>query len=384
LTAARILFVDQTGELGGAELALLDLVGHWRGRCEVALFADGPLRERLERAGVDVRVLSAERRLSSFRRTSALLSTVRTLPGAIRLVRHVAERARRADVVYANSQKAFVVAVAAARLAKRPLVWHLHDLLTASHFSRANRRLVVWLANRYARCVVANSAATAAAFRAAGGAADVVVAYNGIDPAPFEAVDAGAARRALAAEIGCGDAPIVGVFGRLAAWKGQRVAIEAMRRLPGAHLVLVGGALFDEQAYEAELRALAPRVGVAERVHFLGFRDDVAPLMRAVDVVLHTSIAPEPFGRVIVEGMLAGKPVIATAAGGALEIIEDGVTGVLVPPGDAAALSSAIFNLLSQTGPNVDIGRRAMKVATRRFSLATTLDVIDAVIGSGQ
>jgi glycosyltransferase involved in cell wall biosynthesis len=146
----------------------------------------------------------------------------------------------------------------------------------------------------------------------------------------------------------------------------------------------LGGALFDERPYEAELRAFAAEAGVADRVHFLGFRDDVARPMRAADVVPHTSIASEPFGRVIVEGMLAGKPVIATAAGAALEIIEDGVTGVLVPPDGAAALSSAILKLLSRAGSNVDIGRGAMEVAGRRFSLATTLDAIDAVIRSRQ
>ena len=380
MNAPRILFLDQTAELGGAELALLDIIGHWREHCEVALFADGPLRARLQHAGISVHILSAKGDLGRYRGQSNVTQALMLAPNAIRLVLETIRRAKLADVIYANSQKAFVIGAIAAALTGRALVWHLHDILTTSHFSKANRNLVVWLANRLARSVIANSAATAASFRASGGTANVVVVHNGIDPAPFTNVDAQTARRALAQEIACGAAPIIGVFGRLTAWKGQNVAIEAMRRLPGVHLVLVGGPLFGEQACEAELRALATNAGLADRVHFLGFRNDVVSLMRAVDVVLHTSIAPEPFGRVIVEGMLAGKPVIATAGGGAPEIIEDGNTGLLVPPGDPEILSKSVSALLEAPERANALGIRAKEAATSRFSLAKSIDAIDQAI----
>ncbi len=89
--------------------------------------------------------------------------------------------------------------------------------------------------------------------------------------------------------------------------------------------------------------------GLANRAHFLGFRDDVPALMKGVDIVAHTSIAPEPFGRVVVEGMLAGKPVIAARDGGVTEIIDDGRDGLLVPSGDANALAAAIRQLADRT-----------------------------------
>jgi glycosyltransferase involved in cell wall biosynthesis len=203
-------------------------------------------------------------------------------------------------------------------------------------------------------------------------AGKIHVLYNGIDDVPFDLigdVDIAAARH----EFGLEGATVVGVFGRLAEWKGQHVALEALRLLPGVHLLIVGDALFGEDRYAASLREQARRSGVAGRVHFAGFRRDIPLLMRAVDIVAHTSIAPEPFGRVIVEGMLARRPVIATRGGGVDEIVEPGETGILVTPGDAAELAEAIGGLAA--GP--DIRRRLAEAgrdaAVRRFSQAAML-----------
>ena len=122
---------------------------------------------------------------------------------------------------------------------------------------------------------------------------------------------------------------------------------------PEVQVVLVGDALFGEDAYVERLKLRAAKPDLAGRVHFLGFQQDVPRLMRAMDVIVHCSTAPEPFGLVIVEGMLARRPVIASAAGGALEIMT-GESGLLVAPGDATALRSAITRLLE----NPELARR--------------------------
>lgn len=141
-----------------------------------------------------------------------------------------------------------------------------------------------------------------------------------------------------------------------------------------AHVLLVGDALFGEEARYAEaLRRQVRRLGLAGRVHFLGFRDDVPQLMRAVDVVAHTSTAPEPFGRVIVEGMLAGRPVVATKAGGALEIVEDGATGLLVPPDAPHVLGEALQQLLTCPDLAARLARDGRAAARRRFSMQQML-----------
>jgi len=138
---------------------------------------------------------------------------------------------------------------------------------------------------------------------------------------------------------------LIGCFSRLAHWKGQHVLLQALESIPNAHGVIVGSALFGEDEYAQLLQLQADVPALRGRVHFLGFQADVASLMVAMDVVVHTSIAPEPFGRVIVEAMLARRPIVASRAGGALEIITHAVDGLLVEPDNSAALASAINNL---------------------------------------
>ena len=308
-------------------------------------------------------------------------------PGAVGAVlnaaRAVARLARDHDVVYANSQKAFIVACVAAAFARKPVLWHLHDILDPKVFSRINIGVDVFLANHAAARVIANSQATASALVACGGTrAGIDVIYNGLDPAVADAVtDAGAA--AMRASLGLGSGPVLGLFGRLAPWKGQDIAIRALAMLtdrPDVQLVIVGDALFGEESYATSVRALVDSLGLTGRVHFLGFRTDVPVLMRAVDVLVHTSTAPEPFGRVIAEGMLAERPVIATAGGGASEIVRAGVTAWQIGPNDPAALAAAIREVLADSTRAREIAKAGRSDALARFTLAVTLPQTERAI----
>jgi glycosyltransferase involved in cell wall biosynthesis len=378
-TPARVLALDHAGVLGGAELSMLDVIAGLDEDVAVRLFADGPLREELERRGVDVEVL-AMGALGDVQKGGHLPS-LRALLAMWRLSGRVANEGRAVRVLYANSQKAFVVAALAGLRCRRPVVWHLRDLLGAPHFSALNTRAVVTLANWCAARVIANSRATAEAFVAHGGRrAKVRVVHNGIDTAPFDAVtDADA--RALREQLSPGAGYVMAVCGRLHEWKGQHTAIAAMRELPGdCHLWIAGAPLFGEQAFEQGLRIQAAQLGLGSRVHFLGFRDDIAVLMRAADVVVHTSTLPEPFGRVIVEGMLARRPVIATAAGGVGEILADGRTGVLVPPGNAAAIAAAVQALRDDPPRAAAIAAAGSEHARATFSLGAMVRGVRAVL----
>jgi len=381
----RVLFLSHVGEIGGAELCLIDYLEHSRRAAhgsKVLLFADGPLRGRLERPTTPVEVLRAPGRVLATRRQSGVASVAAGVPGAFGLAARIAREAREHTLIYANSQKAFVIGALASAMARRPLIWHLHDILTSEHFGRAQRTTATGLANLRARRVIANSQATAAAFVAAGGARGAVeVIYNGIDPAAFDAIEPATARAALCRELNCGaDALLVGSFSRLAAWKGQDILLQAVAQVPEAHAVLVGGALFGEEVFARELKDRATALGIAGRVHFIGFRHDVATLMRGVDAVAHCSREPEPFGRVIVEGMLAQKPVVATAAGGALEILEHERTGLLVSPGDAASLAVALARVTRDRAGAQAMAQRARAEALQRFSLRNFVAGIDAAI----
>lgn len=378
----RVLFLDHKGSLGGSELSLLDIAQDNRETSQVVLLADGPFRERLEEAGVEVEVLPIPSTVSGISRQGGLGRDLLAVPHVLGLARRIAKLSRKYELIYANSQKALVVGALAGMIARRPVIWHQRGLMTRpsrtthNYFSGAHRRLAALLSNHLVERVIANSEATALALVEAGVRADRVrVVHNGIDPSPFDAVTE-AEVEDLGRELGLEGVPVVGAFGRLTPWKGQHVLLEALTHLPGVHALVVGDASPEDENYAQALRRQSKDSGLADRVRFLGFRRDVPQLMRISDVVVHTSVAPEPFGRVLVEGMLAGSPVVATRGGGVLEIIDDGINGVLVPPGDARALAEELRNLLMDPDRARALSSAGHATALERFSLQAMLDSI--------
>jgi glycosyltransferase involved in cell wall biosynthesis len=380
--APRVLFVNQACVLGGGELSLLEIARLLPFQIRVALFKDGVLRERLKQAGVTVDVLDPTGNgLSKIHKDSGWREAFGSLTLLVRITWRLQGLAKNADVMYANSQKAMVVSALVCIIARKPLIWHLRDILSAEHFSPTMRRVAVTVANARASAVIVNSHATGEAFVAAGGRRKLVrVIHNGIDPKPFDGITDHEAVLARAELMPLDNSFLIGVFGRLAPWKGQHVVLEALCSLLGVCAVFVGDALFGETDYVHVLHKRAEREDLRERVRFLGFRNDIPRLMRAVDVVVHSSVNPEPFGRVIVEGMLARRPVVASAAGGVLEIIEDGDTGLLYPPGDGSALRAQIERLRNDPALCERLGASGYKKAQEYFSIPAMIDGVNSVI----
>ena len=378
----KILFIDHTAVLGGAELSLLDLASAYSQTSKVLLFKDGPLRHRLETAGVEVKTTEASQTLLDLRTSEGLNSSLSMIPELWDLAGAIAREAEGYDLILANSQKAFITAALSSLRGSPAVCWHLRDILTAKHFSRVNRRVAVFMANRFASKVLVNSHATGKAFVAAGGKRKLLsVVYNGFESQKFDAV-AIEDQKEVRDRLGIGDAPLVGLFSRLSYWKGQHILLEAIRELPQVHAILVGEALFGEQDYVSELKTLAELPELAGRVHWLGFQDDIPTLMKACDIVVHTSTEPEPFGRVIVEGQLARRPVIASAAGGALELIEDGVNGYLFPLEDTIALRQLIDKLISDRALAKSFGEKGYDDAKTNFAIDIILETFAKAIVS--
>jgi glycosyltransferase involved in cell wall biosynthesis len=304
------------------------------------------------------------------------------------LVVTLAKAAKGYRLLYANTAKASVVTAITALILRKPFLVHLHDIIDAQHFSRLNRWLLVTAAN-LATGVVANSQATAAAYRAAGGKnRNLTVIPNGFQVGRFLG-DVESASRAVRAPVCAKDKPLVGLFGRITAWKGQKILVQALSRLPEVHALIVGDALFtdEDHRYKRSLVELAEELGVKHRVHFTGFVPDILPFLKAVDLVVHCSTSPEPFGRVIVEALLVGRPVIATRSGGPAEIIEEGVTGVLVRPGEPAELAGAIKQLLGDRSWAARLAIAGRDSVSRRFCLDRVLaewtDFVESCIQEG-
>jgi glycosyltransferase involved in cell wall biosynthesis len=373
----RVLFVDQSGAPGGAELALLDVVKDHLPNCTVVLFSDGLFRGMLQDIGARVVVLPLGERASRFRRDSRMWAAFLAIPQLAAVIWRLIRLAKQHDIVFANTQKAFALAAVAAKLGRRPCVWWLQDILNRDHFSDFSRRISVAMANRLAARVFGNSSAATKSFLDAGGdPGKTRTVLLGIDANAFAVEDAGRGAE-IRERLGVSkDAIVVGSFSRLSPWKGQHVLIQAIAKTPKFHALIVGSELFGESAYVQSLRDLVRELGVEQRVHFYGFTQNVVQPMAACDIIVHTSTAPEPFGRVLVEAMLAKRPLVATRAGGPLEIIEDGHTGILVPLNDSDALAEVLMRLAADPHLRRRLALEGYRRAESVFSLAAMLDAI--------
>jgi glycosyltransferase involved in cell wall biosynthesis len=363
----RILFLDQTGQLGGAELCLIDVAKFYQDRALVGLFADGPLRNSLEQHHIPVQVLSNQP--IQVRKDSDIIEGFKSLNQLFPLIFQVVQKANDYDLIYANTQKALVVGALASVFSRRPLVYHLHDILSPDHFSQTNRRLAITLANRFASLVIANSQATREAFVEAGGRKELTaVVYNGFEPRQYQVPEVDI--NLLKKQLGLDGQFVVGHFSRLSPWKGQHILLEALGQCPSdVTAIFVGDCLFGEQDYAEHLRQQVRELKLEERVRFLGFQPDVVPLMHSCDLITHTSTTPEPFGRVIVEAMLCGRPVVGAASGGVLELIEDGKTGWLVAAGNSLQLAEVICAIKNQPEKAKTIADHSKIQASKNFRL---------------
>jgi len=328
---------------------------------------DGELRCDLMQSGVEVviRPLAVMRRASmspaGLARTGAALA--RDAGGLARLA-----RSRDVALVHTNTSVT-LGGGAAARVARIPHVWHLREIYTGfERYWPAYRRLL--LSADALPCV---SQATRDQL---GDTSKASVLHDGLPLVPARA-ERSAARAALKLPT---DAFVVAILGRISSWKGQDVLIRALAAMDdgdgdGEAIALVAGDPWQgEEARLRDLRALAAGLGVAARVRFAGFRSDVENLYGAADVIAVPSTQPDPFPNAALEAAAAGCCVVAANHGGLPEMLEDGVTGRLVTPGDPAALAAALAALRADPAARERLGAAAATTTRARFSPARLLE----------
>lgn len=330
----RALHVSAGNLYGGIETLLVTLA-RCRSSCpemepHFAVCFEGRLSEELRAAGVPVHGLGAVR-------VSRPLSVRRARRALTALVRR-----EHFDVVVIHSLWPHVVFGPAARAAGAPLALWLHDRLRGKGWLERLARLT------RPELAICNSRFTAGTLSNLFPGVPGEVVYCPVAPSPVR-YDEGD-RRAVRAELDTpADAVVVVQTSRLEAWKGHALHLEALgrlRHLPGWTCWLLGGAQRpEEEAYRRELERLAERLGIAERVRFVGERRDVGRILAAADVHCQPNLGPEPFGIVFVEALLAGLPSATTALGGAVEIVDE-ACGAVVAPADPGALGAALGELI--------------------------------------
>lgn len=380
----RVLFVDHESRLSGGEQDLADLVASLDpDRVDVlaAVPEVGPLSRALSRSGATLHFVPISRRLRGLSRWRlarspwSLVGAAWSFVGASISLAALIRRLR-PDIVHTNSMKAHVLAAIPCRVLGVPLVWHVRDIMEESWLRSLLLRLAV-LPKR----VVCISEAAARPFRERPQVEPKVrVVYNGIHLGRFDRVEDNGWRERLGATNG---SLLVGMVGQIAFWKGQDVFIKAAADLAAHHPTLrfavVGECLFPENEgeFDESIRGRADELGLTDRLVWAGWVDGIEPLMAALDVVVHASRLPEPFGRVLVEAMAAGTPVVSTTLGAGPEIVTPDA-GRLVPAGDPEALARAVSSILDDRELRRGM-EAAARVAARRFDISVTATAVERV-----
>lgn len=371
----RATFVAHTAAPSGAELATLRLLSAVRNSStglilepSVVYTEDGPMVNAMKSQGIPTSVLA-----NTFDSRSVTIrgsGWLRRLAGATSLVRvgcslGAAVREHGADVLVAGSTKALIMSAVAAKRARIPLIWHVHDRISAEYFGAALAFLIRVLGKLVADGYIANSRSTESSLRP--GRLPGVIAYPGLDFQHTPAVEHAPQRPA--AET------VIAVVGRLTQWKGQDVFLRALAntRVRPQRVYLVGGTFFGEESFRTELEDLASELQLP--VTFTGHLDDPTDILSIADILVHCSVIAEPFGQVVVEGLRAGCAVIATQPGGPAETIESGVHGLLVRAGDTGQLTDALDRLIEDRDLRIRLAQ-AGRDRARRFDIADSAQTV--------
>ena len=386
----RILYLSQSSQLGGAERSLLDFLASLRlyqpeWSLHLVVPNAGPLVAEAETLMVSTSIVrlpaalgrlgdsgvggNAGRQVSSAQllaRAGRALFSIRSYLGELRgTIAKISP-----DVIHTNGFKMDILGVWA-KPAQVPVVWHIHDYTS----SRPVMARLLRLHARSCAGAIANSNSVAHDIKVVcGDGLRVKTIYNAVNLerfsplGPIEDLDQAA---------GLAPAPLgtvkVGLVAAMARWKGHKVFLRAISMIPHdlpVRAYVIGGQLYQTDGSQFaidELRDLALRLGIADRVAFTGFISDSAAAMRALDVVVHASTQPEPFGLVVVEAMALAKPVVVAFAGGVSEVINDGLDALSHPPNQAEILASQIVQLAMHPELRAKLGSAARATAERRF-----------------
>ena len=389
----RILLVDHVSKvLGGAEVNVLELLGHpgVRERWEVTVAAapGAPLATALATSGgpaVEPHWLGSD--LNELRVVGRRFRPWAHLRGWLELRRasarlgEIVDRVR-PEVLLSCTNKDHFAAGAVALPRGLPSIWWVNDLLVPEFFGWPVRRVFVQRARRLRARLAAVSGFGRDALIAQGVPREQVVAIpNGI---PIDRYRRDAARPLRTALGVRDDEPVFGLVGRITPWKGHEVFLRtaaAWHRTGRPGRFVIVGAAFNEDAGFAEgLHRAVERDGLGGRVHFVPFQPDIAAALSSLDVLVHASTRPEPFGRVLIEAMAVGVPVVAARGGGVPEIIRDDGNGALVAPGDVDGYLRALTAVTDDPNRRDRWVAEGLRIVREQFSIDRVFADFDRLV----
>jgi glycosyltransferase involved in cell wall biosynthesis len=375
----RIVYLNPGGRLGGAETSLRELLASVRmaepaWELWLVLGEDGPLAGIARDLGVKVFVNPfppSLARLGDTGRWGALVGLATAAAATAGYARGLARWLAKMEpeIIHTNGFKMHLLGAWTCPR-RTSLIWHIHDYVSPRRWMRR----LLWPFRKACSIAIVNSKSVAEDLARALPGLRVVPIYNAIDLERFSPTGE---RTDLDAKSGLPPAAAgtvrFGLIATYAHWKGHKVFLQALARLsPGVPIrgYIIGGPIYQtdgSQWSERELRQVAARLGLGSDVGFTGFLEDIPATMRSLDVIVHASTQPEPFGMVIIEGMACGRAVIASQAGGAAELFTDGGNALAHPPGDCAALTRQMERLSREEELRVSLGKAGRSTAERLF-----------------
>jgi glycosyltransferase involved in cell wall biosynthesis len=361
-----ILYLHETAQVSGAENSLFNLVNKIDRERFNPVFAcpcPGPFPEKLAAAGIKVFPVS--------------FPAVRLILGVWPTVNKIQQiiKGREVKLIHSNSIRTHIYASLLGRLNRIPVIWHQRNLITNEIIDPD--RLFSFLPDK----IICNSNAVAKRFLKRGRLSDKVqVVFNGVDTEKFNpAINADT----LKEELGIArEEIVVGITSRFNLSKGHEAFFRAAKSilcdLPGVKknlkFLVVGGAVFaEDQSREAYLRGRVEALGIKDKVVFTGFRQDMPEVYASMNIFVIVSFA-EACGRVVLEAMASGKPIVATNSGGNPEMIQDGVNGFLVEPGNPGALAERIAVLVNNSMLAKQMGEAGRKMAQENFRIEKNVE----------
>jgi N-acetylglucosaminyl-diphospho-decaprenol L-rhamnosyltransferase len=366
-----ILFLHEASRMSGAEQSLLQLVrflNNRRYKPFIVLPADGQFAQELRARGVVVIV-------AAFPRVRALIGVFSMIVILQRIMRE-----NGIQVIHSNSIRTHMYAAIAGKLEGVPVVWHQRNLITTEAVDPD--RAFSFLPDR----IICNSHAIARRFMSKGKLLPKVeVVHNGVDIHTFlPSINAQPVREKLHI---LPHETVVGIASRFGPDKGHEIFLQAARLImdgftPGHFkFLVVGDAVFDADRWrDGYLKNMARSFGLQEQVIFAGYNDSMPQMYAAMDIFVLASHA-EPCGRVILEALSMAKPVIVTRSGGSAEMVQDGVTGILIPSGDPVALAGAILRLVSNKQLSKELGDMGRETVAKHFSIQKNVEQIERIYG---
>jgi glycosyltransferase involved in cell wall biosynthesis len=369
-----VLFIHHANDMYGADIGLLHSIqclDRKKYNPIVLLPSDMPkgmLSPELDRLGIEYHFVTLGILRRKYLTPRRILPLIGEMLRGIAHVRSIVHQ-RKVALVYVNTFVTVSGAIGAS-LAGVPVLWHIREILA---MPRPMRWVLTRALSLCAERVVCISKAVRDSLlvEAPNLASKCVVVYNAVSAPIARSADKSVGIRE---ELGIAESvPLVGTVGRISHWKGQEILVEAaaqvLRTHPNVHFVAMGSYFADESHYLEKLQSQIESLGLRSRFHISDYRTNVTEVYRSLDIFVLPSRKPEPFGRVTVEAMMQSCPVIATNHGGTCELILDGVTGILVPPSDSAALAEKIELLLRDRVLRERLSQNAATHAREHFSL---------------